>query len=350
MALSPAIATPSPWRVRLSWWALYALGFALIAAVSGLIAWAAAMGEDTAARRALAIPRASLTIEAQALQQALAAIVTPKMPEPIEVPNLNPGESPGLATPSPNNTVPDNAPAWKKNASTLALPGDNKPKIALIVSGLGLRPADTDLALAKLPAAITVAFSPYGQNIEPMITIARQANREVLIELPLEPLYYPSNDPGNLGLLVDAAEAQNQARLQSVTKSAGAAVGFLAAMGGKFLTSDPALRPVLQSIQSMGLLFVDNGAAMNSQSLRLGKELRTPVLQVTLPLDTEPSRRAILNQLQKLEQQALASGFAIGLAQNYPISIELITAWAAGLEQKGIHLQPLTRLVDQQIQ
>lgn len=354
-ATTPSLPPPP---TRRGWWIVGSGGFLTVAVLSGLIAWANGLAEDTAQLRRDSVPKASIAITALDTRTAFNQAMQPPMPKPIDIgPLPNPDVIPTTAEPTTASTaqattVVDtaNLPAWKNNASALPTAPNGVPKIAIIVGGLGLRAGETQQALQQLPPAVTIAVSPYGRDLSSLITAARQTQREVLIELPLEPQFFPSNDPGNLGLLVDAEPTANQRRLDKVLTTTDQAVGLIAMMGGKFLTKEAALRPVLQTVQTKGLIFVDNGQAGNSPTLRLGRELRIPTSQVTLTLDTEPARRAILNQLQKLEQQAQASGFAIGLAQAYPLSIELIARWAQDLPNRGLVLQPITRLIDQQVE
>src|SRR5262249_20855638 len=69
------------------------------------------------------------------------------------------------------------------------------PRIAIIITGLGVSSNGTAQALSKLPAAITFGFAPYSTDLERLISRARGEGHEVLLQVPMEPFDYPDNDP-----------------------------------------------------------------------------------------------------------------------------------------------------------
>ena len=57
------------------------------------------------------------------------------------------------------------------------LPGKpDAPRIALIVSGLGVSANATSAAISKLPGAVTLAFIPYGVDAAPAALARRQGH------------------------------------------------------------------------------------------------------------------------------------------------------------------------------
>ena len=77
------------------------------------------------------------------------------------------------------------------------LPGKpDAPRIAIIISGLGVSDSATADAISKLPGAVTLSFMPYGSNVAALATRAHDQGHEVLLQVPMEPFDYPDNDPG----------------------------------------------------------------------------------------------------------------------------------------------------------
>jgi len=68
--------------------------------------------------------------------------------------------------------------------------------VALIIGGLGLNAATTRQAIESLPPEVTLSFVPYADGLQGWIDMARAAGHEVMLEAPMEPADYPSNDPG----------------------------------------------------------------------------------------------------------------------------------------------------------
>src|SRR5690606_21323297 len=73
--------------------------------------------------------------------------------------------------------------------------GNGEPRIALVVSGLGINEQGSLDAIDQLPDAVTLGFAPYGRALATTVQMARSRGHEVMLELPLEPFDYPQNDP-----------------------------------------------------------------------------------------------------------------------------------------------------------
>src|SRR3546814_16101974 len=78
---------------------------------------------------------------------------------------------------------------------------DRRPRIAVVLTGLGLSDSATQAAIEQLPAAVTLSFSPYARGLEPWTALARSRGHEALIALPLEPPPFPNENPGPHDLL-----------------------------------------------------------------------------------------------------------------------------------------------------
>ena len=62
-------------------------------------------------------------------------------------------------------------------------------------------------------------------------------------------------------------------------------------------------------------------------------------------IDASPSRSSILDQLEALERKADATGAAIGVVSALPISVQTVTEWAKGLEERGILIVPASAMM-----
>ena len=97
---------------------------------------------------------------------------------------------------------------------------NGKPKVALVVGGLGLNAAATKAAIERLPPEVTLSFVPYADGLQGWIDLARAAGHEVMLEIPMEPLDYPNNDPGPYTLMARAqpGETTRRARMAAVPR------------------------------------------------------------------------------------------------------------------------------------
>jgi uncharacterized protein len=141
---------------------------------------------------------------------------------------------------------------------------DTRPRIAVIVRGLGVGIAGTTLALQRLPPAVTLAFTPFVADLQFRIDGARGKGHEVLIEVPMEPFDFPDSDPGPHMLLAAAGPEEIIRQLEwSLSRATGYA-GIMNLLGGRFMGNEGAMETVLDQVARRGLMFFDNGASASS--------------------------------------------------------------------------------------
>ncbi len=225
------------------------------------------------------------------------------------------------------------------------LPGrPDAPRIAIIVSGLGVSAKVTAEAIDRLPGAITLAFIPYG-NDEALATRAHHAGHEVLLEVPMQPFDYPDNDSGPQTLLTSLAPQQNMQRLHWVMSRFQGYVGLINMMGARFTASEPAFAPVLSEAAKRGLIYVDDGSNPRSVAGRIAGADNLPFARAEVAIDSVPTPAEIDRALGRLETVAREHRTAVGIAEALPVSISHIAKWAKSAAKRGILLVPITAVV-----
>jgi polysaccharide deacetylase 2 family uncharacterized protein YibQ len=256
---------------------------------------------------------------------------------------------PTLMEKSAEGPLPAIAADGRKPMDVYARPfdrNDPRPRIAIIVGGLGLGEAVTTAAVDRLPPGVTLAFTPYGTSLQGLVSTARAKGHEVLLEIPLEPFDFPDNDPGPNTLLTGAQGGDNPLRLRILMSRVMGYAGFVNAQGAKFLTSAPDVKFVLGETTRRGLFLVDNGQTEQSIARETAAADGAPFARADVQIDSNPIREAIEKQFASLETLAKQRGAAIGIAAAYPVTIDRVSAWAASLEQRGIALAPVSALID----
>ena len=216
------------------------------------------------------------------------------------------------------------------------------PIVAIVVGGLGVGAAKTVDAILRLPAAVTLAFTPYGSDPTKLVERARAQHHEILLQIPMEPYDYPDNDPGPQTLLTTLAPEQNMDRLYWHLSRFQGYAGIANFMGARFVATDPMMQPIVREAAKRGLGYFDDGSTPRSvaQSLAAGQAM--PFAKADFTIDAVPTSAEIDRTLVKLETLAKERGTAVGVASALPVSIERLGAWIKTLESKGIMLVPLT--------
>jgi polysaccharide deacetylase 2 family uncharacterized protein YibQ len=225
------------------------------------------------------------------------------------------------------------------------VPAMQGPKIAIVVAGLGISAKATQAAIDHLPAAITLAFLPYADDVQRWVGEARKRGHEVLLEVPMEPYDFPDSDPGPHTLRAGNGEDSNIDRLTwSLTRFTGYA-GVMNLLGGRFMADPNALEPVMTFLARRGLVFFDAGPAGRSIGPDVAKRTGAPYVQSAANIDAIQTGMEIDQRLSELEARARLNGSAAGTAFVYPVTIERLSAWAQGLSGRGFVLVPASAIV-----
>ena len=216
------------------------------------------------------------------------------------------------------------------------------PVVAIVVGGLGVGAAKTTDAIMKLPAAVTLAFTPYGSDPGKLAERARAQRHEILLQIPMEPFDYPDNDPGPQTLLTSLNSEQNLDRMYWHLSRFQGYAGIANFMGGRFVVGDAVMQPIVREAAKRGLGYFDDGSATRSVAGSLAAAQAMPFAKGDVTIDTVPTSAEIDRALGNLENRAKERGVAVGVASALPISIERIGIWAKALESRGVMLVPLT--------
>jgi polysaccharide deacetylase 2 family uncharacterized protein YibQ len=216
------------------------------------------------------------------------------------------------------------------------------PAIAIVIGGLGVGGAKTADAIMKLPPAVTLAFTPYGQDPTKLAERARAQQHEILLQIPMEPYDYPDNDPGPQTLLTTLGPEQNLDRLYWHLSRLQGYAGLANFMGARFVATESVMQPILREAAKRGLAYFDDGSSARSVAGSLAAGQGLPFAKGDINIDAVPSAAEIDRALARLEGLAKEHGVAVGTASALPVSIERINAWINTLAGRGIMLVPLT--------
>ena len=246
----------------------------------------------------------------------------------------------GLAGPGPGGAqLPIIATNGRTAAEAYARPftASGRPKVSVVIGGLGLNPQVTRAAIETLPPEITLSFAPYAEGLQGWIDLARANGHEVLLETPMEPADYPANDPGPYTLIAANRPEDTVRKLEWLMSRATGYFGLSNYLGARFVESDAAMNTFNAALKARGLAFVDDGLAA-----RRGGSI--PRASADRVIDDELSAAAIDAQLRALETGASARGQSMGSGFAYPVTINQVRTWANGLSARGLQLAPASAL------
>lgn len=220
--------------------------------------------------------------------------------------------------------------------------GPIQPKIVLIINNLGLNQNSTEKAVS-MPAGFTMGFSPYSSRISEYASLARKNNHDILINLPLEPSNI-NDDAGPYALLLDLSEGENKRRLETVISLIDKVDGIYTLDEENFTTSLKSLNILNNNILKKNILFVYCHREHDTSFSQYSKTEKMPLLINDLIIDKKPTVEDINSSLEELEKLAIKNSYAIGVANGYPITLNILEQWVINLANKNIRLVPVTEV------
>ena len=214
--------------------------------------------------------------------------------------------------------------------------------IAIVIDDLGIDQKRTRKTIA-LTAPLTLAFLPYGYNLQQLSRMAAATGHELIVHLPMQPSL-TDVDPGPNALLRGLSEDEIRERIAWNLSQFEGYVGINNHMGSAFSTWDEGMSVVLQELRARGLYYLDSLTSPDSAARRVAEAEGMDVLVRDVFLDNEADVDRVAERLAELEGIARRRGFAIGIGHPYPATTLALSASLPTLTEKGLKVVPLSRL------
>ena len=200
---------------------------------------------------------------------------------------------------------------------------DIRPKVAIIVDDLGYK---KELAFWFLRTEIPLTYSvlpgaPFTRSIAGDI---REAGRELMLHLPMEPKQYPDVNPGPGAVLLSMDADEIRDVLDKDLKEVPGASGVNNHMGSSFTENSEKMQVVLKELRKRELFFIDSRTTSGSMGYRMAGELGVPSNKRGVFLDNDLDPRAIEIQVERLLSMARHSGSAIGICHPHPETLDVL--------------------------
>lgn len=223
---------------------------------------------------------------------------------------------------------------------------DPRPRITVLVAELGLSRLISEATIGDLPDAVTLVFSSFSPAAEAWMLRARSLGHETLLSVAMEPLDYPSSDPGPGTLLVQNNAKENIRRLHEQMVKGKGYVGLTSLSGSRFSTTPESLRPILDEVKKRGLLWFDARLSPLSSAQSLAHEMGTPAARADVTIADDSAQNAMNLLLQDAETSARQGGKALVLVHASPLTLRALAAWLKTLPEKGFALAPLSAVTE----
>lgn len=216
-----------------------------------------------------------------------------------------------------------------------------KPRISIIVTNLGLNRRSTELALT-LPKECALGFLPYTKSLKPLLNKAQGNGHEIYLYLPLQTSASHDN-PGRYALMNNLAQEENALRLNVILNSQARYNGVYSSYKEVFTDNANSAEMLFDYLGDKNLIFI-LGKGHKLSNAKYVKS-HNNILPTNIILDEEIDAESISANLNKLIRIAEEEGIALGYAQGFTLTIEIIRKWAPSLKHKGVELVPVSELL-----
>ncbi len=218
--------------------------------------------------------------------------------------------------------------------------------IAVVIDDMGVNRAMSDRAVS-LPAAVTLSYLPYANDIARQTAAARARGHELIVHVPMAP--EGAENPGPNALLPSLPPDEIARRLDWALGSFAGYVGINNHEGSRFTADAKGMEIVLATLKRRGLLFLDSRTTPRTVAPAIAHRLDLPFAQRNVFLDDVASVAAVQRQLGVLESVARRDGAAIAIGHPKAPTLDALGPWLAGLAKKGFVLVPLTAIVQRNL-
>lgn len=237
---------------------------------------------------------------------------------------------------------PHRTPQWLAYAVEPELNGRG-PMVAIVIDDVGVNQQGTARAV-DLPAPLTLAFIPYGYDLEGHTRRARQRGHELLVHMPMEPSSKAA-DPGPNALLTSLEDDEIMRRFRWGLSRFDGYVGVSNHMGSRFMARGDLVKPLLDEVERRGLLFLDSWTRADTSGTGLARRMNLPNARRDVFLDNEQSEEAVSMRLGQLEALARKKGYAVGLGHPHPVTLDVLARWIPQARSRGVTMVPISTVV-----
>lgn len=204
--------------------------------------------------------------------------------------------------------------------------------------------------LLRIDADITFAILPRLAHSREAAEVLHQANRETLLHLPMEPLTYPKDRPGEGALFTEMNEEEISAQINKNLLSVPYVSGVNNHMGSKFMSDEDKLLLVFRELKKKNLFFIDSRTTPSSKSREAARRSDLTIASRRVFLDNERDYDKIYAILMEVANAPSGGAPLIVIGHPYPETIRAIRDANKIFQQKGLAIIPVSKLLKKKAQ
>ena len=216
-------------------------------------------------------------------------------------------------------------------------------KVAIIIDDMGYN-LNAVKELLKINADLTFAILPFQAHTREAAEMFHKANRETLLHLPMEPVSYPREKPGEGALFTDMNDEELVLQLKKNIADVPYISGVNNHMGSKFMTDEKKLILIFNELKKKKLFFVDSRTSNDTKAYAAAKKTGLQIAERKIFIDNNRDYNKIYANLINIAKDNDVSPRII-IGHPYPETIRALKEAAKVLHEKGVSIVPVSEIV-----
>lgn len=220
--------------------------------------------------------------------------------------------------------------------------------IAIVVDDFGTISGDLLEGFLTLNNKLTFAILPNQKYSEYTMNQAYAKGIETIIHVPMEPLGYPSQDPGKDAILVQQSTQEIENRIERFIKELPLCKGINNHMGSLATTEPEVMQAVMRSLKKHNMYFLDSRTSNVSIAYQTAQKSLVPAFQNQLFLDSpdisDKTMKAKYDQILSLSERG---PYVIAITHCHnKAKLEYLERMLDMLTDAGFTIQPISKLMN----
>ncbi|MBN1226545.1 MAG: divergent polysaccharide deacetylase family protein [Deltaproteobacteria bacterium] len=218
------------------------------------------------------------------------------------------------------------------------------PKISIIIDDLGYKKMIAN-ELINLNMPLTLSILPFTPYTKFIAQNAHKKNKETMLHLPMEPINYPSMNPGDGVLLESMDEEATLKVLEDDLNQIPFISGVNNHMGSRLTKNEKKMEIVMKELKKRNLYFIDSRTNSDTVAFKVAKKMALNTAKRDVFLDNNLTENSLKSQIEKLLTLAKHRGHAIGIAHPHNETLDILRAYEKKLDD-GVRVVPVSDLLN----
>jgi polysaccharide deacetylase 2 family uncharacterized protein YibQ len=176
--------------------------------------------------------------------------------------------------------------------------------------------------------------------------IATQYGHESIIHVPMEPINYPRENPGDHAIYIQLSESEISRRMERFIHELPDCIGINNHMGSLATTDETAMQSVMKILRKNNLIFVDSRTTSNSVAYKTAQKNQVTAFKRDIFLDVPDLSDANLDKkITECINLSQTKSYVVAIMHCHTENhLDYLKRFISKAKQQGFELVPLSQL------